>query len=712
MPRRDTPPWLALAAVALVALALRLAFLAQLNGSPLLSGLMGDSRQYDAWALQIAGGQWLGKEVFYQTPLYPYCLGIIFRLAGHSLELVRGVQAVLGAASCVLLGLAGHLFFSRRVGIIAAMLLAIYPPAIFFDGLIQKSSLDIFLITLMLSLLATFTARRQWAWLAAVSVVAALLTLNRENARVLYLVMGGWLWFGFRDVPAPRRLMWCAVVALAALAVLVPVGVRNFVVGGEFLTSTSQLGPNFYIGNNPTASGSYEPLVPERGDAVYEREDATRIASAAAGRALRPGEVSNYWLGRAFDYIRSQPLHWLALLAKKAFYTLNAAELPDTESIEAYADYSGLLRGLLWLNFGVILPLAAFGVWVYRAEWRRLLILYGVFAGLAGAVALFFVVARYRHPIVPVVLLFSAAGLSGLAGLRGRRGWLTGLAWAGVVAVISNIPIHVVHDQTYLNMGTLLLQKGIAADAIPVLTRAISIDPSHAEPYFRLGQAYQEVGDARAAIDAMTTAIRLNPERGDAHNALGILLRGQNRASDALAQFREATRYAPDSVEAHSNLGLALTEAGQLDEAIVEHRRAVALAPQSASPHNNLAVALQQSGDVTQAITEYRRALEIQPDSMEAHGNLALALASIRGFEEAFRHFREAARLAPTSPEVRVHFGNALCDAGRTAECIEQYEAAVSLFGSMPATTPGRAEAIRAVEDALGPIKARAVRRR
>lgn len=675
---RPLAAWLPLAGVAVLALVLRLVYLSELAGSPLLSGLMGDSRQYDAWAQQIAGGQWMGTEVFYQTPLYPYWMAVIFSVAGHSLDVVRGVQAVLGAASCVLLGLAGRRFFSERVGLVAALLLAVYPPAFFFDGLIQKSSLDILLVTAVLALVAEFAARRHWAWLAALGAAAALLTLNRENARILYLVIGAWLWFGFRDVPARRRLAWGAVVIAATLAVLLPVGLRNYRVGGEFLISTSQLGPNFYIGNNPTASGSYEPLAPERGDAMYEREDATRIASTAAGRPLSPSQVSDYWLDRALDYIRSQPLDWVGLLGRKLFYTLNAAELPDTESIEAYAEYSGLLRILLWLNFGVALPLAVLGAWLHRADWKRLWVLYGVFVGLVVAVAAFYVVARYRHPIVPVVLLFAAAGLSGLTRLRQQRGWLTGLACAAAVAVVANIPVRVAADQSYLNAGTLLLQNGNAAEAIPVLTRATRLDPAHAEPHYRLGLAYQETGNLQGAVDELTRTIRLRPEHGEAHNALGLLLRGQDRAAEALVEFRDAAKYAPNSVEAHSNLGLALTEAGQFDEAIAEHRRAVALAPGKASPHNNLAIALQQAGQVTQAIAEFRAALAIQADNREAHANLALALASAGDNAAAVVHFREAIRL----------------------------------FSALPADTPGRAEAIKALEDALRPLEPAAARRR
>jgi Flp pilus assembly protein TadD len=476
--------------------------------------------------------------------------------------------------------------------------------------------------------------------------------------------------------------------------------------------------------------------VPERGDPLFERDDATRLASAAAGRALSPGEVSDYWLGLSFAYIRSQPFHWLGLMGKKALLTVNVAELPDTESIEAYAEYSRVLRGLLWLNFGVMLPLAAFGGWVFRAEWRRLLILYGMLASLALAVAVFYVVARYRHPLVPIVVLFAAAGLCGLwdmrpgavrpaatASKRGsarrrairqqpapsrdfQRRWLPGLAGAGLVAIVANLQVVAVRDQTYLNLGSLLAQSGRAADAIVLLSKAVSLDPGHAEPHFRLGLAYRDGGEPQAAIEELRAAVRLRPEHADAHAALGILLGGGNRSAEALPHFREAARLAPESVEAHTNLGLALIEAGQPDEAISEHRRAIALERDSPGPHNNLAVALQQAGDIRQAIAEYDKALALRPDYAEAHANLAIALASARDFEAAFLHFREATRLQPGNYEVRLGFGSALCEAGRTAEGIAQYEKALAV-----ATATGRGDAAREISEAIRQARAQMLRR-
>lgn len=86
--------WPALA-IFVVALTVRVMHLWQIRGAPFFTVLMGDSRAYDDWAQRIAQGDWLGHEVFYQAPLYPYFLGAIYATAGHDLLIVRVCQAIL-----------------------------------------------------------------------------------------------------------------------------------------------------------------------------------------------------------------------------------------------------------------------------------------------------------------------------------------------------------------------------------------------------------------------------------------------------------------------------------------------------------------------------------------------------------------------------------------------------------------------------------------
>ena len=639
--------------VAVVALALRLAHLASLRHTPVFAVLIGDALQYDAWARQIAGGQWIGTEVFYQTPLYPYLLAIVFKVAGHHLLLVRGIQAVLGALSCVWLCLAGRRFFNANAGVAAGALLAIYPPAIFFDGLIQKSSLDLFLLTLLLALLGEFLARPHWKWLVGAGLALAAFTLNRENARVLYPVVAVWLLVYFRATPLKTRAAWVGVFTAAIAALLLPVGVRNYHVSGDFLISTSQAGSNFYIGNHAGAHGGYEALVPDHGNAAFERDDATRLAEEGAGRKLSPADVSDYWFARAAADIRLDPAAWLTLLGRKLLLTLNAVEAVDTESMEVHADYSPLLRGLLWFNFGIVLPLAVFGAWWSRGAWRRLALLYAMFLGLVLSVAVFYVLARYRYPIVPIAMLFAGACVGAIpnvisasrASKRSRIDAIVALILASAIGTAASFTMKTSYDETRLNLGSELIRSGRPAEAIPLLEKAAEAAPDYAPPHFDLGLALDATGQTERAIGEFAAAVRLRPDFSEAQENLAIALWHADRRQDAIRHYQEAVRLRPDDPVAQ----------------------------------NNLATALLQEQRIPEAVPHFEAALKLRPDYAEAHSNLALAYQALTNFTVASEHFREAARLRPQNYGIHVNFGNLLIRLGRTEDAIDQYEHAMTV---------------------------------
>ena len=677
--------WLPLIIIGVAAFALRVVYLVELRGTPLLAVLIGDGKQYDAWAQQIAGGQWIGTEVFYQTPLYPYFLAVIFKIAGHSLLTVRIIQALLGAAACVLLGLAARRFFNQAVAIVAAAMLAIYPPAIFFDGLIQKSSLDLFLMCALLAALAEFIHRRHWAWLALAGIALGAFTLNRENARVLYPVIVIFLLIYFRDAPLARRFAWSAIFTIAIALVLLPVGYRNYRVAGEFLISTSQLGPNLYIGNHPAAGGSYEPLVPGHGNASYEREDATRLAEAAMNRKLSPSEVSDYWVRRSLEYARNHPSEWLRLMVRKFGLTFAAKEAVDTESIEAYSEYSLLLRLLFWFNFGIVLPLAVFGAWLTRKDWRQLSLLYAMTVAMAIAVAMFYVVARYRFPLVPALMMFAAAALVEIPKLRHERikKWLPGALLAIAVALPSNLFFRTSNDDTLLNVGEEFVRAGRAGEAIPVLQNAVRASPEYAPAHFNLGVAFNEAGRKEDALDEFDVAVKADPNYFEARAAMGLTLLETGRPSGAVTQFREAVRLRADSAAAHRDLGNALAQAGQRSEAISEYLEALRLNPNDASTQNSLAVALQQESKIEEAIQHYQAALQLQPDNAGTHSNFALALEAKGDRDAAIEQFKQALQLQPANAAIHVNFGDMLARFNRFEDAIDEYEQAVKLNDSV-----------------------------
>lgn len=168
-----------------LAFVLRLFYVESIQGIGFFRQPLSDAAVFDERAREIASGDLRGGADFVHAPLYAYFLGAVYAFLGSDPWIVRLVQAILGAASCLVLYAATRRLFDNRTALLAAILLAVYPPAIFFDGIIQKACLSLFLSTLLLLLLvqARDTDRlRRWA---LVGLAACFLILTRQSALVL-----------------------------------------------------------------------------------------------------------------------------------------------------------------------------------------------------------------------------------------------------------------------------------------------------------------------------------------------------------------------------------------------------------------------------------------------------------------------------------------------------------------------------------------------
>jgi 4-amino-4-deoxy-L-arabinose transferase-like glycosyltransferase len=480
---------------------------------------VGDAASYDAWARRIATGDWLGTETFYQAPAYPYFVALVYRTLGAEPMTIRKVQALLGAAACLFLGLAGCSFFNRRTGIVAATILAIYPPAIFFTGLIQKTTLTLALLCFLLWALASAQRTPRAALMFASGLLLALLALVRENALILAFIISAWIFLGLRIHAARQRGFWICCF-LAGLSV--PLGLvawRNHHVGNVWAVTTTQAGPNFWIGNNPDATGMYVPLIPGREMPAYERADARRLASEALGRELDDGEVSAYWMDRALDYIRAHPWQWTLLLGRKFLLAVNRYEIDDTEGYRVYRGYAWMLEILATLlHFGVIVPLAVAGVALTWAQRRNLALVYAIFLALLSSIVLFYVFGRYRFPLVPPAILFTAAALVEAYGRwkqRERRGVAPAVTALGLAAILSNYPVvdeGRLDNLMFENVALLLGKQGNWSGAGQVLDIALESAPDVVELHFDRAIVFRFSGEPRAALEHLQEAQRLNSD--------------------------------------------------------------------------------------------------------------------------------------------------------------------------------------------------------
>lgn len=591
------PRWfaLALSGVAALALGIRLVHLAATWESPFVRHPVGDAARYLDWARAIANGQWFSDQPYYQAPLYPYVLGSYFHVAESSVAAVRALQAAWGTLACVLIALAAGRWFGRRAGVLAGALMAIYPPAVFFDSIVQKASLDGLLVC---ALLAAWPVRGSISLARAglVGLLAGWLCLTRENALVwLPLLFLGLVvrrtGFGPSQATAPRpapgsakrdhrgarrrsaivvphggtlwrgRAAVGAAYVAAVMAALSPAVVHNYLVGGEWVVTTSQAGSNFYIGNHRGADGRYVPLVPGHETPAHEREDATRLAEADAGRPLTAKEVSRYWFARAWSDIRSDPVAWAKLTGMKLLMTWNRYEVSDAESLTHQAALSPALAVVtpVW-HFGVLAPLAAMGAALTWSRSRRLWIPLVMIALMTLAVAAFYVLARYRFPLALLLIPFAAQACVRAVGLLRARAWrrlapgvLAGLA----VGVAANLPVHDVarlDGLAWMNAGVAHAELGEREAARACFEEAVRRHPSSSEANYNLAMALAMQGDWGGAIERYEASLRGGKALPGVEYNLGVAYERIGERDKAAAMFEAALARDPNDGEARAAL--------------------------------------------------------------------------------------------------------------------------------------------------------------
>lgn len=565
------------AGVFLLALALRLVYIAQAGSDPFFEALGLDAKYYDDEALRILAGT-LPREPYFMGPLYSYFLAGVYAVAGHSYDAVRVLQCVMGAATAVAAWGIARRLAGAAAAVVAGVLVAIYPEFIFYSGSILYPTLAALLDT---AAIYFFVEHARSARARDLALGGFLLGLSAVGqATVLAVAPGILVWIWLLERRDARRTIRRAAPLLAALAVaILPVTARNIVVGGEPVLLTSNGGLNFYIGNGPEANGGY---VKPKGLDVYEDPSGRRLLERQEGRALTSRDVDAIWMKAGRDAVADDPARFASLLLRKTMLYWGAIELPQIESFEFQKGASSLVTALdaLPISFGVLGPLSALGVVFLaaaartRRQARAVLAPPVIFIGLYSAtIVIFFVISRYRLPILPALFVFAAAALVVCA--RAARAFASGTrdtaaarraALAAVALVLFSLAVNAnPYDvsktsgfgQCHFRLGIIARQKGRIDDALAQYRKSIEYDPAYAPARMNLAEIFLARQDLDGALAELREAVRIDPEYGRARYNLGLTLALLGDWSAASPQFEAAARLAPQSPDSWFGVGAA-----------------------------------------------------------------------------------------------------------------------------------------------------------
>jgi len=364
----------------------------------------GDAGIYDRVALNLLAGNGYSIDGVEPTrerpPAYPFFVATIYALTGRNLFAVIVVQSLLSILTVYLAASLASGVFDRRTSYVAAVLVATYPALIYYDTRFLREGPTALLV--LLTVWASWRAREGHILdYLAVGASLAVISLCRPETGVLLFPAVLIVSNGLRP---PAQLIRPTLYILIPVVVgWLPWTVRNYQAFGSWSPVRTGVASTIWYGNRWAESGGDDQTQASRNQLKQEY-----FEKAGSKDNI---EVESKFSEHLADDLKN-PLWLIRMTAKKA--------------VLFWKDANGVKRTLprihpslpILLNtyYYILLGLAVVAGWLgWKNRSVRLLLL--TVATYAGIYALLHVRNRYRVPLLPVVFILSAGGLTNLIGL-------------------------------------------------------------------------------------------------------------------------------------------------------------------------------------------------------------------------------------------------------------------------------------------------------
>jgi len=177
----------------------------------------------------------------------------------------------------------------------------------------------------------------------------------------------------------------------------------------------------------------------------------------------------------------------------------------------------------------------------------------------------FFVNARFRHPLTPLLSVLAAGGLVEVIGLVRGSGRADIIRWVGMVlALIVGLALPRAIDSGVdtkrwdyglFTEGKALEQMGRSGGAEAFYRRALEVNPRAPFVNYHLAELARERGSPDEAAGLYRRELEVQPGYGKAWNNLGVVWLELGEEERALLCFEQALAVRPELMEAARNAG-------------------------------------------------------------------------------------------------------------------------------------------------------------
>ncbi|MFH1842469.1 MAG: tetratricopeptide repeat protein [bacterium] len=618
----------------------------QLDSSVLTRVPILDEAFYLRAGAQIARGQPLPDGPFIMSPLYPYLVA----LTGSGRNIgedglrpgpppwgIRLLQALAWCGIALLLWRAARRLLGTRLAVVPPLLFVLYAPAAIFATTTLLEIPLTFVVTLFLYLLVfgnreatageeggSGTGGRRLLGIPLMAIWAGALVAAATLLRGHALLLLPLCWLAWRRMTDGKQRVLVAVITTGLL--LAPAVLHNSLVSNRPVGTSCNGGLNLYIGNGPEADGFYISF------AGFDFESDPAGVSFLSEQLQRPvagvAEADRIWFGAAWQAIREDPSRFFILWGKKVWLHLVGWEISQVTPLPVWARDGPSLR-LLVMPYGLLVAAGLCGL--VLVGWRRgpLRIWFWAFVVLVAGQSLFFVVARYRLVLVPILCLFAGAAVHWV-GCRWRRRLLPGFALA-VGAVLVTIPWGLGPVRNHWQAIGLcneavrwewLGEESSLVRAAELYEAARDLDPEQMISYRNLARIRVQQARPDEAERILARAVLVVPRPAHVEQDLIHLLLEQGRVDAALPRLAAYLRDHPPSADILHNYTIALARTGRIESALTTARQLVELAPDDSRGYIDLGVLLARGGRRDEARDVFTAGLERLPGQEDLLHNL------------------------------------------------------------------------------------------
>jgi len=338
-----------------------------------------------------------GTKYAHDMPLTALILAVFIKFSGSGLIGCKIFLASVSSFNIYLIGRISFLLVPSRVSLfLAGFISAVYPFFIYYSSLILSETFFLLLVSAyFLQLLKGKEQVGGWK----MSFFAGLSHLVRPT--LMYFMPVVWLW---QVVVMKVSLKKSSLILIGFIIIIIPWGVRNKMLLGDFVVGSTGLGMVLLDGNNTwnSSGGTTSELV------GYKKflEDMPE--------GLGEIQTNNWQKKKAIDFIKAYPYNFIKLCWKKflRFWHL----WPNFHWFN-----HGIYKWISLLSFGPILLLSIASLWFLRHEWKKTGIIWIFFSYYTCVHIITVGSIRYRLPLEPLMIALACATIAKLTKLRSDK---------------------------------------------------------------------------------------------------------------------------------------------------------------------------------------------------------------------------------------------------------------------------------------------------